>query len=26
MALRKSPRLAGLVLLNAVGIDTGSVE
>jgi pimeloyl-ACP methyl ester carboxylesterase len=26
MALRKSPRLAGIVLLNAVGIDTGSVE
>lgn len=26
MALRQSPRLAGLVLLNAVGIDTGSPE
>ena len=26
MALRKSPRLAGIVLLNAVGIDTGSSE
>jgi pimeloyl-ACP methyl ester carboxylesterase len=26
MALRKSPRLAGIVLLDAVGIDTGSVE
>jgi len=26
MALRNSPRLAGIVLLNAVGIDTGSVE
>jgi pimeloyl-ACP methyl ester carboxylesterase len=26
MALRKSPRLAGIVLLNAVGIDTGLAE
>src|SRR5258708_3623028 len=26
MALRKSPRIAGIVLLNAVGIDTGSPE
>lgn len=26
MALRQSPRLAGIVLLNAVGIDTGSAE
>jgi len=26
LALRKSPRLAGIVLLNAVGIDTGSSE
>jgi len=26
MALRQSPRLAGIVLLNAVGIDTGSSE
>jgi pimeloyl-ACP methyl ester carboxylesterase len=26
MALRKSPRLAGIVLLNAVGIDTGSAD
>lgn len=26
MALRQSPRLAGIVLLNAVGIDTGAAE
>jgi len=26
MALRKSPRVAGIVLMNAVGIDTGSAE
>lgn len=26
MALRQSPRIAGMVLLNAVGIDTGSAE
>jgi pimeloyl-ACP methyl ester carboxylesterase len=26
MALRKSPRIAGIVLINAVGIDTGSPE
>jgi pimeloyl-ACP methyl ester carboxylesterase len=26
MALRQSPRIAGLVLLNAVGIDTGSAQ
>jgi pimeloyl-ACP methyl ester carboxylesterase len=26
MALRKSPRIAGIVLINAVGIDTGSPD
>jgi len=26
MALRKSPRIAGVVLLNATGIDTGSID
>ena len=26
MALRKSPRIAGIILLNAVGIDTGSPD
>jgi pimeloyl-ACP methyl ester carboxylesterase len=26
MALRKSPRIAGIILLNSVGIDTGSPE
>lgn len=26
MALRKSPRVAGIMLLNAVGIDTGSAD